>query len=59
MNDYAFRVLLSLYMVSDPWPLSTDDNVAMEMFLNEQASDRGFRNWIDAYHNFKDAEVDV
>jgi len=52
MNDYAFRVLLSLYMVSDPWPLSTDDNVHMEMFLNKEANDRGFDNWIDAYHNF-------
>lgn len=52
MNDYAFRVLLSLYMVSDPWPLTADENVAMEMYLNKESSERGFENWIDAYHNF-------
>jgi len=55
MSDRGFRVLLSLFMVSDPWPLDEDveGQQALYEFLEDQARERGFENWVDAYHNFQ------
>ena len=51
MNDMAYRVLLDLVMVSDPWPLNTGCEVITDM-LDDEAQQRGHETWIDAYHRF-------
>lgn len=52
VSDDAFRVLLDLYMVSDPWPLSDRENGVLFAFLSAEASKRGFDSWTEAYHEF-------
>lgn len=57
MNDENFRAFLDLMMCSDPWPVadlgSGDGHDKMIAFANEESRDRGFEDWIDAYHRFK------
>jgi len=55
--DRPFRVLLDLYMVSDPWPLSDESSGVLFAFLDAEASKRGYDTWVDAYHEF-DAGAD-
>lgn len=52
ITDEAFRVLLDLYMVSDPWPLEPKQNAAMLGFLSAEASKRDYDSWEEAYHEF-------
>lgn len=51
--DEAFRVLLDLFMVSDPWPLSDREKNKMYAFLTAEASKRGYDGWVGAYHEFE------
>ena len=51
MNDELYRTLLSLWMCSDPWPLSEVERDVFEAALQEEAERRGFKDFIDAYHN--------
>jgi len=53
ISDEAFRVLLDLYMVSDPWPLEDKDNVVMFGFLSAESQKRGYKGWVEAYHEFE------
>lgn len=55
--DDAYRVLLDLLMVSDPWPLETADHGKMLAFLGAEASKRGYDSWEDAYHEFDPQEA--
>lgn len=54
MNDLEFRILLDLYMVSDPWPLDdSESNNVIGGLLNRESKKRGFDGWIVAFHQFK------
>ena len=50
MSASEFRAFLDLLMCSDPYPVDTGED---EMFgyANRQAIERGFTDWVDAYHN--------
>ena len=49
MTDDAFKVLMALVMVSDPWPLQTGHGDVTDL-LDDEARARGFCDWIAAYH---------
>ena len=49
-NEYA--VLMKLMMVSDPWPLTSVERDRMEKMLNKEAVDRGYDDWVGAYHEW-------
>lgn len=51
MSEREFRILLNWFMVSDPWPLSKEDNDEIRSMLDEESVRRGFSDWVDAYHN--------
>lgn len=55
MTDLQFRALLDWWMVSDPWPLSTDgwQHQELEALIVSEAQRRGYDGWADAYHEFK------
>jgi hypothetical protein len=57
--DGVFRLLLDLYMVSDPWPLEPDQDQKMQVFLLAEASKRGYDSWVTAYHEFDPADSDT
>lgn len=50
MTDKQFHLLCTLFMVSDPWPLSDEEHKAAEQFLDEEARRRGWKDWLGAYH---------
>jgi len=56
ISDKAFRALLDLYMVSDPWPLEPGDNAVVFAFLCAEAQKRGYSAWTEAYHEFEPGE---
>lgn len=58
ISDDAYRVLLDLYMVADPWPLTDEANGIMFAFMDAEAHKRGFDTWVDAYHEFKVGDGD-
>jgi hypothetical protein len=56
MNDMEFRAFLDLMMCSDPWPVAIDSepfdtHQQMIDVANRLALDRGYSDWIDAYHS--------
>lgn len=51
MSDEQFRVLMSLVMVSDPWPLQIGHS-EMNDLLDDEARQRGFCDWIEAFHEW-------
>lgn len=53
LDDKEFRLLLDLFMVSDPWPLEDDRFVIMEKLLMKEAHVRGFDSYIEGYHEFE------
>ena len=52
LEDELFLILLRWFMVSDPWPLPMDQHDAMMFLLNSEAMNRGFRDWVHAYHEW-------
>jgi hypothetical protein len=54
MTDPVFAIILELFMISDPWPLEEEKNATLEAALNEMAQERGFENWVAAYHQRAD-----
>ena len=50
MTDQEFRVLLSLWMVSDPWPLSEKEGEVFTAFMGRKAKRRGYAGVVDACH---------
>ena len=52
MSDKVFRVLLDLFMISDPWPLSKESNDLLETELNGESVKRGYEVWEVAFHEF-------
>ena len=59
MNNMEFRAFLDLMMVSDPWPLDSHADRVLNGFADQQARDRGFPEWITAYHEFDGITEDV
>ena len=53
MRNLAFRALLDLLMVSDPFPLDEISHDELCLFADQQSLLRGFENWIVAYHEYK------
>ena len=52
MKDKEFRCFLDLMMCSDPWPVPNDENRSvLKAMADRMATERGFTDWIDAYHN--------
>ena len=51
MGDQAFRAFLNLLMCSDPWPIGGSDREALYDFANHEAVWRGYKDWVEAYHN--------
>ena len=49
LNDDAFRILMALVMVNDPWPLQAGKG-EIDDLLDDEARRRGFCDWIEAYH---------
>ena len=56
MTDLEYRMFLDLLMCSDPWPVGTergsDGHEILIEFADKQAHERGFDNWIVAFHEF-------
>lgn len=50
LTDLEFRMLLDLWMVSDPWPLSPGANDTLEGLLTMETSLRGFESIVEAFH---------
>ena len=57
MTDAEFRTLLDLWMVSDPWPLDDNAHSVIEAYLDRASIDRGFPNWVVAYHEMPREEL--
>lgn len=55
-QEYA--ALMELFMVSDPWPTAQADHDRIKRMLNEEARDRGYTDWVDAYHEFQGGRDD-
>ena len=49
MDAYEFRAFLDLLMCADPYPVDSGD-AAVKGYANQLAVDRGYTDWIDAYH---------
>lgn len=49
----VYRVLLDLYMVSDPWPLEAKADGIMMAALTAEARKRGYDGWVEAYHELE------
>jgi hypothetical protein len=51
MNDLEFRAFLNLLMCSDPWPTDALEQTLMIDVADRLAYDRGYTDWITAYHS--------
>lgn len=49
-TSLPFRELLIWRMCSDPWPAQDVDMNAIDDWLNSVAQEKGYADWIDAYH---------
>lgn len=54
MDKELFRIMLSWFMISDPWPLNDTAHRVIEELLNKEARRRKYNSWIDAYFKFKE-----
>jgi len=52
VDGEAFRVMLDLLMVSDPFPADEPGRDAFAGFLDAEAWKRGYADWVEAYHGF-------
>ncbi len=51
MTEKEFRVLLDLFMItSDSWPLTEECHATMHSWIDREARQWGFMNWVAAYH---------
>lgn len=52
MDPMEFRAFLDLMMCCDPWPVDGSGNQeTIVFFANRKSVERGYSDWIDAYHN--------
>ncbi|KKK59542.1 hypothetical protein LCGC14_3033360 [marine sediment metagenome] len=54
MDNQLFRVMLSWFMVSDPWPLGDTAHRVIEDLLNKESKRRKYVSWIYAFHKYRD-----
>jgi len=61
MNNTEFRAFLDLLMCSDPWPVKPDNNTQYTLikFADKESQNRGFTDWIEAYHKMDVFDMDV
>lgn len=57
MCERTFRVMLDLFMVSDPWPLSEAAQSEYLKLLETESNLRGYDSWVEAYHRHQPIEV--
>lgn len=57
MSDKIFRVLLDLFIFSDPWPLTEEAQREYEQVIEAEAIRRGHNGWVEAYHRHQPLEV--
>lgn len=57
MTLKQLRVLLSLFMCSDPWPLSEVSHEFMTQWLDAESRAAGYADWIDAYHKLPEEHL--
>lgn len=50
MTLKQLRLLLSLLMCSDPWPMLDVSHEFMIQWLDAESRAAGYADWIDAYH---------
>lgn len=50
MTDKEFSVAMEWMMCSDPFPLCEDKHKVLWEMLDREAQDRGYDDWIQAYH---------
>ena len=54
LSEQEYRVLLDLFVVSDPWPLTMkrdrDSHTIVMALLQREAKARGLEDWSVAYH---------
>jgi hypothetical protein len=53
LDDSEFRIMLSWFMCSDPWPLNDQAHKEMRELLDSEARIRRYDNWVHAYYDFK------
>lgn len=51
ISDVEFKVLLGLFMASDPTPLSSEEDDVVRDMLDRWSEQRGFDNWVVAFHS--------
>jgi hypothetical protein len=52
MTHRFFRDIMDLVMCADPSPVDAATSRRIREELNNAAFNRGFKDWIDAYHRF-------
>ena len=50
MTRDEFKALLSLFMASDPSPVSDEEDVLVRELLNRISYEQGFDSWEIAFH---------
>lgn len=58
IRDGEFRALLDLFMVSDPYPGSEANHTTVESLLNRISTFYGYKDWVEAYHEFNNTYGD-
>jgi len=53
MSPQVFRVLLDLFMCSDPWPMDDSSHAVMLAFVESESKRLGFSDWIEAFHGLE------
>lgn len=56
MTDEMFRVFTKILMHFDPWPMTQHDYNVAASCADFEARKRGFKDWVDAYVNWKEKE---
>jgi len=58
LTNTQYLAFLKLMMCSDPWPVHDGQGEKeMEAFADQEAKSRGYNNWIEAYQEFRIAEL--
>lgn len=52
IEDDQFRAFLVLLMCSDPMPIEDNEHRLVKDMANDLSVKRGFKDWVEAYHEF-------
>lgn len=53
MTGVEFQEVLAWRMCTDPWPSQSVSIDKIDAWLDRESRERGYRDWIHAYHDFK------